>query len=162
MRAALSSTRSPTFRTTRWLPGLALGQPIRTHTIGFDPDGDSAALMSAMAFRGEGLSFEATGYEQLDAAFETIIANSVPRGQVSFNPGAVQNDGLFSGNFLYAPTFRPVANGYWFGTIKKHCILPTSPTDDECLFEDQAGELVTNDRPVDQWTTIRSNLATRR
>ena len=142
-------------------PAGSIGQPIRTYTIGFDPDPDSQSLMFGMAVEGEGLPYLATGYEQLSDAFTAIITDIVPRAQVAFSPGTVQNAGLFSGNFLYQSVFQPVGNGYWYGTVKKHCVLPASETDDECLFEENAaGDLVTNPRMMDQWTNTRARDAT--
>ena len=137
---------------TELASGDTRGQPIRTYTIGFDPPGDSTFILADMAIQGEGLYYEADNYEQLATAFNNIIAEIVPRTQVAFSPGTVQSEGMFSGNFLYAPTFAPTARGNWFGTVKKHCVVPASETDLTCLFRKVGEELFINDAPVDLWT----------
>ncbi len=136
------------------------GQPIRTYTIGFDPPADADALLDSMALYGEGQSYTADSYETLDNAFNSIISDIVPRSQVAFSPGSVQTDGLFSGNYLYAPTFQPVAAGHWYGTVKKHCVMPANPTDAKCLFKYDGDDLVTNAGVVDLWTNTAALDAT--
>lgn len=141
--------------------GATVGQPIRTYTIGFDAPPSTDILLSYMAFNGEGQYYRTTSYEQLNEAFENIITDIIPRGQVNFNAGALDAAGLFSGNFMYRPTFRPVADGHWFGTIKKHCVMPANAADQTCLFRDDGtGTLVTNTAVVDQWTLTNDQNAT--
>ena len=143
----------PLLSDTELPDGSTRGQPIRTYTIAFEPDATSAEFLRDMALAGEGEPFTATSYEQLDTAFESIISNIIPRSQVAFSPGTVQNDGLFSGNYMYRATFQPAENSHWFGTVKKHCVIPTGPSDTTCLFlENAAGELIGNPSVVDQWT----------
>ena len=141
-------------------PDGEVGQPIRTYTIAFNPPPDSAALMTAIALRGEGLDYQATSYEQLDTAFNDIISNIVPRSSVAFSPGTLQTEGLFSGNYIYLPTFQPVDRGHWFGTVKKHCVMPADETDETCLFKFNDDVLVTNTDLVDLWTNTSEADAT--
>ena len=139
--------------------GPSPGQPIRTYTIGFAPPGDAVALLEDMAMAGEGGYQRADNYAQLDAAFTSIIKSIVPRAQVAFNPGTVQTEGLFSGNYIYAPTFQPAESGNWFGTIKKHCIMPSAGSD-TCLFRENGGVLQTNPAVQDIYTASRVRNAT--
>ncbi len=132
--------------------GGTRGQPIRTYTIAFDAPGVATTFLRDMAYAGEGEPHTATSYEQLDNAFENIISSIIPRSQVAFSPGTVQNQGFFSGNYMYRATFQPAESGHWFGTVKKHCVLPASPTDTTCLFQENAGDLYGNPAVVDLWT----------
>ena len=143
--------------------GGTRGQPIRTYTIGFSPPGDSQALLDAMAIAGEGQSYSATSYQQLSTAFTNIISSIVPRSQVAFSPGTIQNDGLFSGNYMYLPAFQPVENGYWYGNVKKHCVMPANTGDVTCLFRDDGtgnNTLATNPAVRDVFTGSTQRDAT--
>ncbi len=142
--------------------GGTRGQPIRTYTISFDSPADSMALLTSMAINGEGLAYTASSYAQLDAAFTNIISSIVPRSQVAFTPGTLQTEGLYSGNYLYVPSFQPVENGHWFGTVKKHCVMPANNADATCLFmDDGSGDnLVTNTAVRDAWTGTTEQRAT--
>ncbi len=137
-------------------------QPIRTYTISFSAPEPAQDLLTAMAGAGDGLDYTATNYDQLAGAFEEIITSIVARSNVNFNSSSVQNDGLFSGNYAYATTYRPNDEGFWFSTTKKYCIFPSSPTDEDCWFAyDVDGEtLLNNPQAEDIWTGDRFAEAT--
>lgn len=128
-------------------------QPIRTYTIGFQAPTAADELLNAMAARGDGKAFTATSYEQLSAAFSEIISSIVARSRVAFNVGSVQTDGLFSGNYIYSSTFRPVEDGHWLGTTKKFCVFP-GPGATNCLFvvDSASGDFFINSHPQDLWS----------
>lgn len=138
------------------MPNITGTQPIRTYTLGFGSgiSGPGQTLLQNMAWNGDGQYYAATGYTQLNNAFTQIILSVVARSNVSFTPASVQNDGLFSGNYVYSTSFKPFDQGAWFGNTKKHCVAPTGPSDTTCVFlEDPSGNLVTNPNPpVDIWT----------
>lgn len=127
-------------------------QPIRTYTIGFQAPTAADALLRSMAARGDGLAYSATSYEQLSAAFAEIISTIVARSRVAFSLGSFEDDGLFSGNYMYLSVFRPLENGHWAGSTKKFCVLPQGGQSDCMFVEDVNGELVVNPRPVDVWS----------
>lgn len=144
------------------MPNITGVQPIRTYTIGFGT-GISAVgqnLLQRMATQGDGGYWSAVGYQQLSDAFTQIILSVVARSNVAFNPGTIQNDGLVSGNYVYSTSFKPYDKGAWFGTTKKHCMAPTSPTDTTCLLmDDGSGNLIVNPTPRDIWTNTNSSNA---
>lgn len=144
------------------LPSVTGTQPIRTYTIEFGNMGGTAStVLSNMAYNGDGLPYKASSYQQLNNAFTQIILSIVARSNVSFSPGTVQNDGLFSGNYIYTSAFQPYQRGPWFGTTKKYCVIPPVPTDTTCLFvDDGLGNLLTNTQPQDKWTGTLSLSAT--
>lgn len=144
------------------LPNVTGTQPIKTYTIEFGNMGGTASnVLTNMAYNGDGLPYKATSYQQLNDAFTQIILSIVTRSNVSFSPGTVQNDGLFSGNYIYSSAFKPnQKGGPWIGTTKKYCVIPTGPADATCLFlEDVNGNLLTNTQPMDQWTGTTSLFA---
>ena len=143
------------------VPGVTGIQPIRTFAIGFTAPTAARGLMIDMATNGDGQYYDANSYTQLNDAFTQIILSVVARSNVAFNPGTVQNDGLFSGNYIYVTSFRPYDQGNWHGTTKKYCVTPSSPADDTCLFlVDGSGNLTTNTQPLDIWTNSRNVEAT--
>lgn len=143
------------------LPGVTGVQPIRTYAIGFQAPTAARNLMTNMAASGDGQYYDANSYQQLNDAFTQIILSVVARSNVTFNPGTIQNNGLFSGNYIYVTSFRPYDVGNWHGTTKKYCVIPTSAADDTCLFtDDGSGNLSTNAQPLDMWTSTRNIEAT--
>lgn len=138
------------------LPNVTGIQPIRTYTIGFGNTmaATSQTLMQNIATNGDGQYYPAVSYQQLNNAFTQIILSIVARTNVNFQAPTIQTDGLFSGNFVYASGFKPNDAGPWFGTTKKHCMMPANATDTTCvLMDDGAGNLITNPSPVDIWTS---------
>lgn len=127
-------------------------QPIRTYTIDFFAPSNSGELLQAMASAGEGFPYNAQNYDQLNAAFERILSEVVPRSHVAFSPGILQNDGIFSGNYIYVPSFAPAESGFWWGNMKKHCVMPPDPTNTTCFFRYLNGELIVNPSPRDLWS----------
>jgi hypothetical protein len=144
------------------LPNVTGVQPIRTYTIQFGTQSVAAqTVLTNMALQGDGFPYQALSYQQLNNAFTQIILSIVARSNVAFSPGTVQNDGIFSGNYVYTSAFAPYQAGHWFGTTKKYCVMPTGPADNTCLFlEDAQGNIFTNTQPQDIWTGTRSLSAT--
>ena len=156
------------YQNSSFLPVDALShvdgvQPIRTYTIGFQASTQANALLGAMAHQGGGLSYDANNFDQLTTAFQDIVTNIISRANVSFASGQIQNEGLFSGNHVYIQSFRPMQTGLWRGTTKKHCIIPSSSADTECIYlgsPEDLDSLTHNPRPVDLWTNVNTPEAT--
>lgn len=131
-------------------------QPIRTYSIAFNAPPSAQSLLYNMAAEGDGAYYTATSYAQLDQAFTDIITSIVGRSKVSFAGNTVQNDGIFAGNYAYTTVFKPYDQGPWHGTTRKYCIIPTSPSNTDCLFYYPGGDptqpLYTNPSPVDIWS----------
>lgn len=143
-------------------------QDIRTYTVAFSAPAAAANLLQNMATAGLGNSYSPTTYGELAGAFQDIILQIIARSNVSFSPGTLQNEGLFSGNYVYQTSFRPFDRGYWLGTTKKYCVDPNltglGPSSAECLFlrsgGTATGALLTNPTPTDMWTLTNSQVAT--
>ncbi len=136
-------------------------QDIRTYTVAFDAGAAAEILLDDMATAGLGQAFTPTTYGELANAFQTIILSVIARSNVAFSPGTLQNDGLFSGNYVYVTSFRPFDRGSWHGTTKKYCVdpqllTPANPGSAECMFLRQGGSptgaLLANPTPMDIWT----------
>lgn len=145
-------------------------QKIRTYTLGFGAPGSfSPSNLQEIAHRGEGVYVYARDVHELDDAFEQIIHSMASRAGLFHAAAAVQVEGLFSANFVYANAFRPEAQGPWHGTIKKHCIRPRrmsdgryDPTDATCVLRaaPDGKTLLTNPSAMDLWTGTTTTAAT--
>lgn len=148
-------------------PDVDGNQSITTYTVAFSAPATAATLLTNMANLGNGFPYNATSYLQLAQAFQDIILRIVARSNVAFSPGTIQNDGLFSGNYIYATSFRPFDRGYWQGTTKKYCVDPVlagGPADTTCFFVRAgglaSGTLLLNPQPTDLWTLTNAQVAT--
>ena len=145
------------------LPNVSGTQPLRTYTIGFQvPDNRARRLLEDMAAAGGGVYIDAQNFSALRRAFEQIIANVQTRGANTFSSLTVQGDGFSSGNYAYQSAFQGADEGHWFGNIKKHCIFPSTPSDNNCLlrYDPALEDFFINPNPVDLWTGTASNEVT--
>ncbi len=156
------------FRNPDLLCGVPGDQNIRTYTIGFGAPGSfSPSNLQNVASYGGGEYFYASDAQQLNTAFESIITAIVAKSALFFAPLAVQTESVFSSNYTYAASFKPVAAGPWRGTVKKYCVVPPvlnnglySTTVDTCLFTSTNGiDLETNPIAQDLWSGSRSLVA---
>ncbi|MCK6545824.1 hypothetical protein L6R52_08145 [Myxococcota bacterium] len=148
--------------------GLNGEQPIATYTIGFGAPGDfNPTLLTNMAAAGGGRYYYAGNAAQLASVFDDILSNITDR-TVTFSPPSVQTDGLYVGNDVYVPSFRPRAQGPWVGNLKSYCVVPELDAvgnyvdeyvNDRCLFKSVAGVLVTNASPQDRFSLSRDTEA---
>jgi hypothetical protein len=168
-RYLLEYVKSKVWRTSDILCKLNGIQPIRTYTIGFGEGNEvDEVTLRGMADLGDGQYFPATNYTQLDAAFSEILSNIVSRAAVSFGGSTIENDGFFSGNYLYASAFKPYETGNWAGTARKYCIfpdlLPTGKYDTSqqaCVFLSRDGkDLLTNPVAKDLYSGSTNQDAT--
>lgn len=136
------------------------GQLINTYTIGFGDSGYSPTNLSSIAAEGHGAFIPAGGnIEELNTAFESIIATIVDRSAVFYSSPAVARDGLFSGNSIYLASYRPRRSSRWNGNVKKYCIFPSRDntgdfdiSEVDCIFTSPDGKtLNTNPAAEDAW-----------
>lgn len=143
-------------------------QKIRTYTLGFGAPGSyNPTNLANIASRGLGQAFYATNLTELDASLSQMIGAMVARSAVFTAAPSIERDGLYNGNYFYAPAFRSERQGRWAGTVKKYCIEPTRTsagsydTDDRrCIFASDDGHtLMTNPVAEDLWTGTTTTAA---
>lgn len=136
-------------------------QPIRNYSIGIqtDPTGDN--VLTNVAAEGDGQYYHVDHFSDLQKAFTDIITRIVARSNVQYSSAGTQSDGIFSGNYIYKSSFKPLETGMFVSSVKKYCVFPYAastsdydPTNKQCLFLYDASkqQLFNNDRPVDIWT----------
>jgi hypothetical protein len=141
-------------------------QNIEVWTIGVGEDGTvNEDLMQKVAAAGGGEYLHARNHDELVDAIEFIINTWVKRARVEFTAVTVQSHGFFSDNFGYSSSFRMRAKGYWRGTLKKHCLLPTlnadgsyDSADTACLFTAPDGKTLTTNPSVEDLFTGTRDL----
>lgn len=145
-------------------------QKIRTYTLGFGATGSfNPTNLQNIANYGLGQAFFATNLAQLDNSLSQMMREMVSRSAVFTAAPSIERDGLYNGNFFYAPAFRTERSGRWAGTVKKHCVEPArarsgvyDTTDRRCIFASDDGRtLVTNPAAQDLWTGTTTTAADR-
>ncbi len=143
-------------------------QNIKTYTIGLGAPGDfSPSNLQNIAAYGGGQYFYASDATELGTAFESIVSTIASKTALFFAPIAIQTGSLYSQNYAFSASFRPITSGPWRGTLKKYCVTPnilangdydTSVTG--CLFVSSDGKtLDTNPDAVDLFTGLRGLAA---
>lgn len=135
-------------------------QTFTTYSVGFGTGGFDPVLLTEVADKGGGFYEYAADSTQLGRVFDRILQDIVSKEAVTFGPGSISNNGLFSGNFAYVSMFRPRSDGAWVGNLKKACILPDRTSTGQydtselsCLFMSSDGtNLLTNPNARDQWS----------
>ena len=97
-------------------------QNIQTYTIGFAIDDP---LLSDTAENGKGEYFTADTGQELTQAFLGVIG-SILEDDTSFVAPVVPvspENKTFSGDFVYVGLFRPSANAFWSGNLKKYGLV---------------------------------------
>jgi hypothetical protein len=143
------------------ISGVTGIQPIRNYAIGVQTDALGDGVLQNVALEGDGAYYHTDQFDQLNAAFTDIISRIVTRSNVQYSSASTQSNGIFSGNFIYFTSFKPVDHADFFSTMKKNCIFPYDATGlnfdatrTDCLFtwDLPSQQLFTNPTPKDIWS----------
>ena len=143
-------------------------QNIVTHTIGFAVnDPDAVDFLKNIAEKGKGKYYPATNAAGLKAAFDQILSDattSIPytysSPTIPYNP----DNAALSGDFLYVPSFSPLANSNWKGNVKKYRV--SIDVNGDVISKDRNGADVVdanflfNTNTQDYWSSTPNTGAT--
>jgi type IV pilus assembly protein PilY1 len=102
-------------------------QNVTTHTIGFTVQN---SLLEDTATNGAGLYETAFNVDELDEAFDAIVAGILAES-TSYSAPVVpisQMEKTTAGNYIYLALFKPTENAFWKGNIKKLGIADENDT----------------------------------
>ena len=110
--------------------GIPDEQKITTYTIGFGKPED-LKFLEDVAAAGNGEHFGAVTAEELEDAFQRILADVLDLDTTFVAPGATVNqfNRLTHRNDIYFSLFSPADNPLWGGNLKKYRIKTLSPTE---------------------------------
>ena len=100
-------------------------QNVTTHTIGFQTGTDEEAFLRHISTNGHGDYYPATSAADLVSAFSSIVTEAQESIPYTYNAPAIPfnpDNAAVSGNRIYVPMIKPMAERFWKGNLKKYAI----------------------------------------